>query len=142
MARLRDQIDEGENRADVVRRRRHCDPAAETAMTAHPERERDIAGHQPAKRKPLGEPLEHRAHDKSERLEILDPVFQFDRFDEELGAAARHQRRITSATRQADQLHAAAAKPRAYCVRTEARQFAQPAHPPSCERGLEIVAAI
>src|SRR5208283_4159157 len=111
-------------------------------MTAHPERERDVAGDQAAERKPLGEPLEHRPHDESERLQVLDAVFKLDSFDEKLGAAARHERRVAATARKADQLDAATAQPRADRVGIKARQLAQPAHPPSGERGLQVVAAI
>src|SRR5690349_21719428 len=111
-------------------------------MTTHPECEGDIARDESAQRKPLGESLEHRAHDKSKRFEVLNSIFEFDSFSEELGATARHQRRMTSAAREADQFHAAPAKPRADRVGTQSREFAESAHPPSRERSLEIVAAI
>src|SRR3984957_1585233 len=111
-------------------------------MTAHPESERDIAGDHPAKRKPLGEPLDHRAHDESQRLQELDFVFELDSLDEKLGAAARHQRRMTATAREAHQFDAATSEPCADSVGIEARQLAQPAHPPPRECGFEIVAAI
>ncbi len=61
---------------------------------------------------------------------------------EKLGAAARHHRRMTATAREADQLDAATSEPRADSVGIEARELAEPAHPPSRERGLEVVAAI
>ena len=85
-------------------------------MTAHSERELEIAGDQAANRKPLGEPLEHRTHDESQRLQELDSVFELDRLDEKFGAAARHQRRMTATAREAYQLDASTPQPRADCV--------------------------
>jgi hypothetical protein len=79
-------------------------------MTAHPERERDVAGDHAANRKPLGEPLEHRAHDEAQRLQKLDAVFELDGLDEQLGAAAGRKRRVDSAAREADQLDAVVAE--------------------------------
>src|ERR1700722_16850052 len=111
-------------------------------MTAHPERERDIAGDHPAKEKPFGEPLEHRAHDESQRLQELDSIFELDSLDEKLGPAARYQLRLTAAARKTDQLDAATPQPRADSVGIETRELAQPAHPPSRKRGFQIVAAI
>src|SRR5271170_4594824 len=111
-------------------------------MTAHAERERDVARHQPAHRKPLGQPLEHRTHDESQRLQQLDAVFELDRLGEKLGAPPRYERRMTATARKADELDPATAQPRAHRIGIEPSELAQPAHPPPGERGLEIIAAI
>src|SRR5271168_2896550 len=57
-------------------------------------------------------------------------------------AAARHNRRMTAAARESDQLDPAPSQPGADRVRIEARELAEAAHPPAGEGGLQVVAAI
>jgi len=112
-------------------------------MTAHPEREREVAGHQPANRKPLGEPLEHRTHDESQRLQ--EARFRIrdrpSRRKTRRGGAAPAARDCHRARGEPARRHdvPAACRPRSG-LRT--RQLAEPAHPHRASVVSRFVAAI